>query len=58
MSGIEESLANKLKARGVIVKGEILPDFNHDNSLDDSSDASETEFSEDEFLEDKLVAYS
>ncbi|KOB76904.1 Uncharacterized protein OBRU01_04710 [Operophtera brumata] len=39
VDGIEESLANKLKARGVVVKGEILPDFKHDLSFDDSSDA-------------------
>lgn len=52
MSGIEESLANKLKARGVIVKGEILPDFNHDNDLDESSDGSGSEFS-DEFSEER-----
>lgn len=57
MSGIEESLANKLKTRGVIVKGEILPDFNHDNSsLDETTDASE--LSDEEFLEDRLVANS
>lgn len=56
MSGIEESLANKLKARGVIVKGEILPDFSHD-CFDDSSNASGSEFSEQEYLEDRLVDF-
>lgn len=56
MSGIEENLANKLKARGVIVKGEILPDFSHD-CFDDSSNASGSEFSEQEYLEDRLVDF-
>lgn len=45
MSGIEESLANKLKAIGVIVKGEILP---NSNLCDDSSDDSWDEESSDE----------
>lgn len=44
MSGIEESLANKLKAVGVVVKGEILPNSNlceesdNDSWDDESSD--------------------
>lgn len=36
VSGIEESLANKLKAIGVIVKGDMLPDS---HPADDSEDS-------------------
>ncbi|KAJ8727412.1 hypothetical protein PYW07_001531 [Mythimna separata] len=45
MSGIEESLANKLKAVGVIVKGEILP---NSNLCEESSNDSWDEESSDE----------
>lgn len=47
MSGIEESLANKLKATGIIVKGEIFPNSHPvvdcDNDLDSSEDESVTD---------------
>ncbi|KAJ0178945.1 hypothetical protein K1T71_005720 [Dendrolimus kikuchii] len=50
MSGIEESLANKLKAAGIIVKGEILPDYRSvvdcDNDLDSGEDESLTDSQE------------
>ncbi|XP_037303170.1 UPF0415 protein C7orf25 homolog, partial [Manduca sexta] len=36
MSGIEENLANKLKAIGIIVKGEILPNSVYIEDCDDS----------------------
>ncbi|KAM3960996.1 UPF0415 protein C7orf25 homolog [Aphomia sociella] len=39
MSGIEENLANKLKAVGIIVKGNILPDSNPIKDCDDSWDS-------------------
>ncbi|XP_053604197.1 UPF0415 protein C7orf25 homolog [Plodia interpunctella] len=39
MSGIEEILANKLKAVGVIVKGEILPDSSQSEICDESYDS-------------------
>ncbi|XP_075971429.1 UPF0415 protein C7orf25 homolog [Anticarsia gemmatalis] len=50
MSGIEENLANKLKAVGVIVKGEILPDSNicDEDDVSWGSDASEDECLPDE----------
>lgn len=37
MSGVEEHLANKLKAIGIIVKGEILPNTTREESYDESS---------------------
>ncbi|XP_068631201.1 UPF0415 protein C7orf25 homolog isoform X2 [Battus philenor] len=45
VSGIEESLANKLKSLGVIVKGEILPNskYSKDDQCDDSWESSEDE---------------
>ncbi|KAJ8733463.1 hypothetical protein PYW08_001761 [Mythimna loreyi] len=50
MSGIEESLANKLKAVGVIVKGEILPNSNL--CEDSSNDSWDEESSDEECLQD------
>lgn len=47
MSGIEESLANKLKAVGTIVKGDILPDSQPLDSCDESWNS---ESSDDESL--------
>lgn len=45
MSGIEESLANKLKAAGIIVKGDILPDsINHEIDLNDDESSEEEIF--------------
>lgn len=49
MSGIEENLANKLKAVGVIVKGEILP---NSNPCDDSNDSWSEESDDEECLQD------
>ncbi|XP_049869768.1 UPF0415 protein C7orf25 homolog [Pectinophora gossypiella] len=43
VSGIEESLANRLKAVGVIVKGEILADSNPIEEYDDSLDSESTD---------------
>ena len=48
MSGIEESLANKLKAVGVIVKGEILP---NSNLCEDENDSWDEESSDEECLQ-------
>lgn len=51
MSGIEESLANKLKYLGVVVEGDTLPDFNHyDEDDDDDSIVEDEEQSDDECL--------
>ncbi|XP_045766089.1 UPF0415 protein C7orf25 homolog isoform X1 [Maniola jurtina] len=47
VSGIEESLANKLKAKGVFVKGEVLPDSKQLVEFDDSFESS----SDEEFFE-------
>lgn len=49
VSGIEETLANKLKAKGIHVRGEILPDSKHFEELDDSYESS----SDEDFLENK-----
>ncbi|PZC85503.1 hypothetical protein B5X24_HaOG216611 [Helicoverpa armigera] len=49
MSGIEENLANKLKAVGVIVKGEILP---NSNPCDDSNDSWSEESDDEECLQE------
>lgn len=43
MSGIEENLANKLKAVGIIVKGDILPDSRPSEDCDNNCDSSEDE---------------
>ncbi|XP_059056722.1 UPF0415 protein C7orf25 homolog, partial [Achroia grisella] len=43
MSGIEQNLANKLKAVGVIVKGNILPDSNPIEDCDDSWESEDTD---------------
>ncbi|CAB3236756.1 unnamed protein product [Arctia plantaginis] len=47
MSGIEENLANKLKAVGITVKGEILPSS---NACADDGDSYDSEDSENESL--------
>ncbi|XP_014370923.2 UPF0415 protein C7orf25 homolog [Papilio machaon] len=55
VSGIEESLANKLKSLGVIVKGEVLPDSKHnDDDCDNSweSDEEELDFNEQKSIQD------
>lgn len=49
-SGIEESLANKLKGVGIIVKGDVLPDS---NPVEDYSDAWDSESSDDEFVQQR-----
>lgn len=49
MSGVEEHLANKLKAIGIIVKGEILPNTNQDECYDESSCESESN-DDDEYI--------
>ncbi|XP_028156789.1 UPF0415 protein C7orf25 homolog [Ostrinia nubilalis] len=46
-SGIEESLANKLKTAGVLVKGDILPD-SHDYDEDDDNSWSSDQSDDDE----------
>ncbi|XP_060801746.1 UPF0415 protein C7orf25 homolog [Amyelois transitella] len=46
MSGIEESLANKLKAVGIVVKGEILPNSAHSEVCDDSFDSESSDESD------------
>ncbi|XP_063619191.1 UPF0415 protein C7orf25 homolog [Cydia splendana] len=51
VSGIEESLAKKLKAIGVIVKGDLLPDSSHAEEYDDSCQSQSSD-DEDEMLED------
>lgn len=45
VSGIEESLANKLQAIGIIVKGDTLPDSHPIEDSDDSwnADSSDNE---------------
>ncbi|CAK1598556.1 unnamed protein product [Parnassius mnemosyne] len=45
VSGIEDSLANKLKVLGVLVEGEILPDFkpSKDENYDESWESSDDE---------------
>lgn len=40
-SGIEETLANKLKALGVTIVGDILPDSNYVEELNDSYESSD-----------------
>lgn len=50
MSGIEESLANKLKAVGVTVKGEILPDS---NLCQDDNDSWDEESSDEECINNR-----
>ncbi|XP_039749935.1 UPF0415 protein C7orf25 homolog [Pararge aegeria] len=47
VSGIEESLANKLKGKGVFVKGEVLPDSKSNVEFDDPYESS----SDEEFFE-------
>lgn len=48
VSGIEESLANKLKYLGVIVKGEILPNSKPDKDISDFDESFESSEDEDE----------
>ncbi|XP_026737447.1 UPF0415 protein C7orf25 homolog [Trichoplusia ni] len=55
MSGIEESLANKLKYLGVVVKGDTLPDFNHYEEDDDDSIEEDEEQSDDECLYNRNI---
>ncbi|CAH2105431.1 unnamed protein product [Euphydryas editha] len=43
VSGIEETLANKLKAMGIIVKGSVLPNSKNFEDLNDSYDSSDDE---------------
>ncbi|XP_026496885.2 UPF0415 protein C7orf25 homolog isoform X1 [Vanessa tameamea] len=46
VSGIEETLANKLKAKGIIVKGTILPDSKKHEEINDSYESSDEEIFE------------
>lgn len=43
VSGIEETLANKLKIMGIIVKGTVLPDSRNFEDFDDSYESSDEE---------------
>ncbi|CAG9559848.1 unnamed protein product [Danaus chrysippus] len=43
VSGIEESLANKLKSKGVVVKGEILSDSKEEEEYEDPFESSDDE---------------
>lgn len=43
VSGIEESLANKLKSKGVVVEGEILSDSKEEEEYEDPFESSDGE---------------
>ncbi|KAJ2951879.1 hypothetical protein O0L34_g4130 [Tuta absoluta] len=61
VSGIEESLANKLKAAGVVVKAEILPDSTPTEDYDDewdSESSDEGSYNANERQENALEAVS
>lgn len=53
VSGIEETLANKLKIMGIIVKGTVLPDSRNFEDFDDSYESSD----EEEIFERYLYSY-
>ncbi|XP_050343921.1 UPF0415 protein C7orf25 homolog isoform X2 [Nymphalis io] len=46
VSGIEETLANKLKAKGIVVQGTILPDSRNIEEIEDSYESSDEEIFE------------